>query len=188
VIELLWIVNSKKFGSSDCGLSQGLISEHNWMIGEKFVASRRQYVRCYSYSNREPVKYVSKTAVLFCWIWRIGNGERAVIADKPFREQKNLNLNNQTSSVSLGPIGIWSIDVGLAKKTRHQQWRGSTCLLGQDTKLVAATGQYNSPLYEHFNSKREKQPSFYGAEQAACHKLIIIENSNLLKSHVLFTY
>jgi len=32
-----------------------------------------------------------------------------------------------------------------------------------------------SPLYEHFAPKREKQPSFYGAGQAAYHKLIIIE-------------
>jgi hypothetical protein len=62
-------------------LSQGLISEHNSMIEEKVVANRRQNIRPCSDSNREPAKYLSKTALLFCWSWHIGNGERSVIAD-----------------------------------------------------------------------------------------------------------
>jgi len=63
------------------GQFQDLFSEHNWRIGEKVVANRRQNIRPCSYSNGEPANYVSKTAIQFCWSWRIGNGERTVIAD-----------------------------------------------------------------------------------------------------------
>jgi len=91
------------------------------MMGEKVVATRRQNLRPCRYSNGEPAKYVSKPAVLFCWSWRIGNGERTVIADSLSGKKKDLNLNNQTLSVSFERMGNSSIDAGLAEKTRHQQ-------------------------------------------------------------------